>query len=67
MPVGLAPIREVLAKRPGEYRLLLFICRLFEHTHLTDVQIARIAGPRDPKQLRRYASLLRSDLAPHLW
>jgi len=44
-----------------------FICRLYERTHLTDVQIARITGHRDPKQLRRYASLRGSDLAPHLW
>lgn len=44
-----------------------FICRLYERTKLTDVQIARITGHRDPKQLKRYASLRGSDLAPHLW
>lgn len=44
-----------------------FICRLYERTHLTDVQIARITGHRDPRQLRRYASLRGSDLAPLLW
>jgi integrase len=44
-----------------------FICRLYERTKLSDVQIARITGHRDPKQLRRYASLRGSDLAPHLW
>lgn len=44
-----------------------FICRLYERTHLTDVQIARITGHRDPRQVRRYASLRGSDLAPLLW
>ncbi|WP_373987826.1 site-specific integrase [Duganella sp. BuS-21] len=44
-----------------------FICRLYERTKLTDVQIARITGHRDPRQLKRYASLRGSDLAPHLW
>lgn len=44
-----------------------FICRLYERTKLTDVQISRITGHRDPRQLKRYASLRGSDLAPHLW
>lgn len=42
-------------------------CRLYERTTLTDVQIARITGHKDLRQLKRYASLRGSDLAPHLW
>lgn len=41
--------------------------RLFERTTLTDVQIARITGHRDPRMLRRYANLRASDLADRLW
>lgn len=44
-----------------------FICRVYERTKLTDVQIAKITGHRDPRQLKRYASLRGSDLAQHLW
>jgi len=39
-------------------------CRLYEKTRLTDVLIARITGHRDLRQLKRYASLRGSDLAP---
>lgn len=39
-------------------------CRLYEKTSLTDVLIARITGHRDLRQLKRYASLRGSDLAP---
>ena len=42
-------------------------CRLFERTTLSDVLIAKITGHRDPRMLRRYASLRGSDLAAHLW
>jgi integrase len=43
------------------------ICRFYERTTLTDVQIARITGHKDPRMLKRYASLRGSDLAPKLW
>lgn len=33
------------------------VSRLFEHTELTDTEIARISGHRDPRQLRRYTHL----------
>lgn len=42
-------------------------CRLYEKTTLTDVQIARITGHKDLRQLKRYASLRGSDLALRLW
>lgn len=42
-------------------------CRFYERTDLTDVQIARITGHRDLRNLRRYASLRGSDLAVRLW
>lgn len=42
-------------------------CRLYERTSLSDVQIARITGHTDLRQLKRYASLRGSDLAQHLW
>lgn len=42
-------------------------CRLYERTSLTDVEIARITGHRDPRQLKRYANLRGSDLAERLW
>lgn len=41
--------------------------RLFERTSLTDVQISRITGHRDPRMLRRYSNLRASDLAERLW
>lgn len=43
------------------------ISRLFERTNLTDVEIARITGHRDPRQLKRYANLRGSKLAERLW
>lgn len=42
-------------------------CRLFERTRLSDMQIARITGHRDPKVLMKYARLRGSDLAEALW
>lgn len=42
-------------------------CRLYERTNLSDVLIAKITGHRDPRMLKRYASLRGSDLAAHLW
>jgi len=42
-------------------------CRLYERTTLSDTLIARITGDRDPRMLKRYASLRGSDLASHLW
>jgi integrase len=40
---------------------------LFERTTLSDIQISRITGHRDPRMLRRYANLRASDLAAMLW
>lgn len=42
-------------------------CRLFERTRLSDLQIARITGHRDPRVLMKYARLRGSDLADALW
>lgn len=42
-------------------------CRFFERTTLSDLQISRITGHRDPRMLRRYANLRGSDLAEKLW
>ena len=41
--------------------------RLFEKTKLSDVQISRITGHKDPRVLRRYANLRGTDLAAQLW
>lgn len=41
--------------------------RLFEKTKLSDVQISRITGHKEPRVLRRYANLRGTDLAAHLW
>jgi integrase len=41
-------------------------CRLYERTDLPDVLISKITGHRDPRMLRRYASLRGSELAGHL-
>lgn len=41
--------------------------RFFERTGLSDVQISRITGHRDPRMLRRYSNLRASDLAELLW
>lgn len=41
--------------------------RLFERTHLSDIEISRITGHKDPRVLRRYSNLRGSDLAAKLW
>lgn len=42
-------------------------CRLYERTTLSDLQIAKITGHKDPRMLMRYANLRASDLAARLW
>ena len=42
-------------------------CRLYERTTLSDLQIAKITGHKDPRMLMRYANLRGSDLAERLW
>ncbi|MFK7089305.1 site-specific integrase [Chromobacterium violaceum] len=42
-------------------------CRFFLKTKLSDLQIAKITGHRDPKMLARYANLRGSELADQLW
>ncbi len=41
--------------------------RFFERTKLSDVQISRITGHKEPRVLRRYANLRGTDLAAQLW
>lgn len=41
--------------------------RLYERTTLSDLQIAKITGHKDLKQLKRYANLRASNLADQLW
>ena len=41
--------------------------RLFERSKLSDIEISRITGHRDPRVLRRYSNLRGSDLAAKLW
>jgi integrase len=41
--------------------------RLFERTTLTDTEIAKITGHKDPRVLMRYANLRGSSLASRLW
>ena len=41
--------------------------RLYERTRLSDLQIAKITGHKDPRMLGRYANLRGSDLADQLW
>jgi integrase len=41
--------------------------RLFERTRLSDVEISRITGHKDPRVLRRYSNLRGRDLARKLW
>jgi integrase len=41
--------------------------RVFERTTLSDVQISRITGHKDPRVLRRYSNLRGSELARKLW
>lgn len=43
------------------------ICRFYERTKMTDIQISEITGHRDPRMLRRYANLRGSYLATMLW
>jgi len=43
------------------------VCRLYERTALSDIQISKISGHRSLVMLRRYASLRGSDLASALW
>ncbi len=41
--------------------------RFYERTKLSDVQISKITGHKDPRMLKRYANLRASDLASELW
>ena len=41
--------------------------RFFERTKLSDIEISRITGHKDPRVLRRYSNLRGSDLAAKLW
>jgi integrase len=41
--------------------------RIFERTKLSDIEISRITGHKDPRVLRRYSNLRGSDLATKLW
>jgi integrase len=41
--------------------------RIFERTKLSDIEISRITGHKDPRVLRRYSNLRGSDLAAKLW
>lgn len=41
--------------------------RLFERTDLSDIEIAKITGHRNPRMLMRYANLRGSALAGRLW
>lgn len=41
--------------------------RFYERTTLSDLQIAKITGHKDPRMLQRYANLRGSDLAGRLW
>lgn len=41
--------------------------RLFERTNMSDLQIAKITGHKDPRMLARYANLRGSDLAELMW
>jgi integrase len=42
-------------------------CRLLQRTTLRDTDISKIRGHKDPRQLKRYASLRGSELASQLW
>jgi integrase len=41
--------------------------RLFERTTLSDIEISKITGHKDPRMLKRYANLRGSNLADRLW
>ncbi|MDO9105576.1 MAG: site-specific integrase [Methylovulum sp.] len=43
------------------------VCRLYEKTNLSDLQIAKISGHKDLRMLSRYANLRGSDLAELMW
>lgn len=43
------------------------VCRLFERTTMSDLEIATISGHRDPRMLKRYANLRGSNLAQKMW
>jgi len=43
------------------------ICRLYERTTLSDLQIAKIVGHSSTRMLARYANLRGADLADQLW
>lgn len=43
------------------------VCRLYEKTRLSDLQIAKISGHKDMRMLARYANLRGSDLAGLMW
>ena len=43
------------------------VCRLYERTGLSDIQISKITGHKSLAMLRRYSNLRGSDLASALW
>ena len=43
------------------------VCRLYEKTKMTDLQIAKISGHKDLRMLKRYSNLRGSDLAEMMW
>ena len=43
------------------------VCRLYEKTKMTDLQIAKISGHKDLRMLKRYSNLRGSDLADMMW
>lgn len=43
------------------------VCRLYERTTMSDVEISKITGHKDMRMLRRYANLRGSDLAAKMW
>jgi integrase len=66
LPTRIADNSVAIDARDG--RLFPFLrhgatCRLFERTPLSDTLVAKITGHRDPRMLKRYASLRGSELA----
>lgn len=43
------------------------VCRLYEKTRMTDLQIAKVTGHKDLRMLKRYSNLRGSDLAAMMW
>ena len=43
------------------------VCRLYERTTLSDLEISKITGHKTFRMLARYANLRGSDLAAKLW